>query len=174
MTTACTRRVLLGATALGLVMATSALPQTPSRPAARPELPKQGPRLEPVAETKLLMEGLAQANFRGLEKLLQKKPADADSWSFARGQALLIAETGNLLMLRPPRNSGQTVWMDRSTDLRTAASRLARDLANQDFERGRASLAEVANSCNRCHQTFRVPARITPFAEPVERGVSAP
>jgi hypothetical protein len=126
-----------------------------------------------VAETKLLMEGLAQANFRGLEHLLQKKPADAESWAFVRGQALLLAETGNLLMLRPPRNNGQSVWMDRATDLRTAAARLARDAGNQDFERSRASLVQVANTCNRCHQTFRVPVKLTPFAEPAERGVSA-
>ena len=31
------------------------------------------PRLEAVAETKLLMEGLAQSNFRGLDRLLKDK-----------------------------------------------------------------------------------------------------
>ena len=38
-----------------------------------------------------------------IERLLSQKPADVQSWTFARGQALLIAETGNLLMLRPPK-----------------------------------------------------------------------
>src|SRR5712691_11758785 len=74
------------------------------------------PKLEPVAETKLLMEGLAHANFRGLERNLVKNPIDDQSWIFARGQALLIAETANLLMLRPPRNKGETAWMERSMD----------------------------------------------------------
>src|SRR5437016_6311219 len=65
------------------------------------------PKLEPVAETKLIMEGLLHANFRGLERLLNQKAPDAQAWKFARGQALLVAEGGNLLMLRPPKNQGQ-------------------------------------------------------------------
>ena len=59
------------------------------------------------------MEGLAHANFRGLEKHLTPKPADAQAWIFARGQALLLAETANLLMLRPPKNKGETLWFER-------------------------------------------------------------
>ena len=31
------------------------------------------------------------------------------AWKFVRGQALLIAESGNLLLLRPPHNAGATV-----------------------------------------------------------------
>jgi cytochrome c556 len=137
--------------------------------AAPPATKPAPPRLEAVAETRLLMEGLAQANFRGLEKMLKDKPADADAWAFTRGQALLIAETGNLLMLRPPRNQGQDTWMDRSTDLRNAAKSLAKASGNRDYEGSRAALGDVANACNRCHQTFRVSVRIVPFAEPAER-----
>jgi hypothetical protein len=123
------------------------------------------PRPEAVAETRLLMEALNQTNFHGLERLLKDKPASAEAWTFARGQALLIAETGNLLLLRPPRQ-GQTVWMDRSADLRTAATRLARAAGERDYDRARAGLTELANCCNRCHQTFRVAVRVAPFAEP--------
>jgi hypothetical protein len=60
---------------------------------------KPTPKLEPVAETKLLMDGLADPNLRGLGKLLREKPKEAEAWNFARGQALLIGETGNLLMM---------------------------------------------------------------------------
>jgi hypothetical protein len=35
--------------------------------------------LEPVAETRLLMEGLNAANFKGLNRLLREKPADAET-----------------------------------------------------------------------------------------------
>src|SRR5689334_10670248 len=69
------------------------------------------PRLEPIAETKLIMEGMTHANFRGLERTLGKNPLDDQNWVFARGQALLIAESANLLMLRPPRNNGEAIWM---------------------------------------------------------------
>ena len=146
--------------AAALLVTSHAAPQTQPRSKAPAR-----PKLEPVAETRLLMEGLNQANFRGLERLLKEKPADAESWTFARGQALLIAENGNLLLLRPPRKEGRDTWLERCADLREFATRLARFTANRDYEGSRSALVQVANACNRCHDTFRVGVRLTPFAE---------
>jgi hypothetical protein len=157
------RSVLVGGFVVGVLLlaVTPAEPQTgrPALPSAKPPL-----KLEPVAETRLLMEGLAQANFSGLERLLKDKPADNEAWTFARGQALLIAETGNLLMLRPPKNPGETAWMDHSRELRDAAMAVAKNTAARDYEGSRNALGDLAVTCNRCHQTFRVQARIVPFA----------
>jgi hypothetical protein len=133
--------------------------QLPKREAAR------APKPEPVADTHLLMEGLNQANFRGLERLLKDKPADVEAWTFARGQALLIAETGNLLMLRPPRGKGQDAWMERAAELRDAGTALGRAAAKRDYDRSVNALRDLAGTCNRCHQSFRVATRITPFAD---------
>jgi hypothetical protein len=158
------RRVLWLSVASGLLTVSPAVPQV---------APRSGPRLEAVAETRLLMEGLAASNFRGLEGHLKTKPADAETWTFVRGQALLIAETGNLLMLRPPRSQGQDAWMGRAAEVRAIATRLARDAAARDYQRCRNDLKDLAAGCNACHQTFRVPTRIVPFAEPPPRSVSA-
>lgn len=158
------RRILFLTAAAALGFVAPAVPQPAGSP--RPTM-----KLEAVAETRLLMEGLAQANFRGLERQLAKKPADADTWAFARGQALLIGEVGNLLLIRPPRNQGQEAWMASATELRTAAVRLARAAAEADYERCRTGMTDVANACNRCHQTFRVPVKVVPFADPAERKV---
>ena len=142
-----------------LLSAAEAAPQPPARAA------RYVPRFEAVAETRLLMEGLNQSNYRGLERLLKDKPADAEAWGFARGQALLIAETGNLLLLRPPRSpEGQDAWFRRATELREAASALARQAGGRDYEGSKAGLAAVAGTCNRCHQTFRVAVRVGPEA----------
>jgi hypothetical protein len=132
----------------------------PSRPAA--------PRLEPVAETKLLMEGLAQPNLKGVDRLLKAEPADADAWRFARGQSLLIAETANLLMLRPPKGADpEATWMNRATDLREAAGKLARTIAARDYPKSRQALEGVAATCNRCHESFQVEARVQ-LTDPVK------
>lgn len=152
-------RLLLAATAI-LGVSAPVLPQIGPRPA-----PRVAPRLEPVAETRLLMEGLAHANFRGLERQLAERPREGENWTFARGQALLIAETANLLLIRPPRGNGQEVWMERATDLRDVATTLARHAAARDFDRSQKGLVAVANACNRCHQTFRIPTMIVPFEE---------
>lgn len=128
---------------------------------------KVTPKLEPIAETRLLMEGLAHANFRGIERNLQKTPIDDQSWVFARGQALLIAETANLLMLRPPKTpTGQPAWFEHAMDLRSQAAILSQQLSKKDAEASKAALQRVANSCNRCHQSFRVQVDITPFVPP--------
>lgn len=129
-------------------------------------LRKAAPKPEPVAETKLLMEGMADPNTKALGKLLANKPKDAEGWAFARGQALLLAETGNLLMMRPPKaRAGEDAWMTHATDLRESATSLARAAGAKDYLQARTALAGVANACNRCHQSFRVGVRVDPFAE---------
>jgi hypothetical protein len=170
------RKTLLGAVVLLALLAGTAAAQVVIRigpgtrpagatlPAPTPTPARPTPKLEAVAETRLLMEGMAQPNFKALEKALQDRPADAEAWTFHRGQALLIAETGNLLMLRPPRNAGQEAWLARATDLRTAAAALAREAGGRDLERSRAALTGVAHACNRCHETFRVALRVGPDA----------
>lgn len=128
----------------------------------------EDPGLQPVAETRLLMEGLNQSNFRGLDRLLNKPPENVETWAFIRGQALLVAETGNLLMLRPPHNQGEPAWNRYSVELRTCATDLARHAARQDYPRSRLALVQLATSCNRCHQTFRVrvEVKVTAAAAP--------
>lgn len=133
---------------------------------------QSAPRLEPVAETKLLMEGLNLPNYQALQRNLKQQPADTETWVYVRGQALLIAECGNLLLVRPPRNAGQAVWLDRAADLRTAATRLARAAAGRDYDRSRSALLDVAAACNSCHQSFRVSARLSAFG--VQPGPAAP
>ena len=140
--------------------------------AARPA-PRVTPKFDPVAETSLLMDGLNQANYRSLEKLLKQKPDDADTWTFMRGQALLIAETGNLLLLRPPRSGGADAWNQDAMDLRVAATGLARRAGNRDYEGSIEGLRQVASVCNRCHETFRVATHVgTETSAERERGVS--
>jgi hypothetical protein len=166
------RGAVLLALALGVTLSADA--QDRARPAPLPAptpgpAPKPAPRLVPVAETKLVMEGLAHANYLGLDRNLKEKPADVEAWTFVRGQALLVAESGNLLMIRPPRGDGQAAWMQRATDLREAAAALAKHAGNRDYDRAKAGLADVTNACNRCHQTFRVPVPIGPVPEKPEK-----
>jgi hypothetical protein len=157
------RRLLLALLAGGLFL-TAGAAQQPVRPGII-TLPRTdtttAPKLEAVAETKLLMEGLAQSNFRGLSRLLRTPPQDGQTWQFLRGQALLLAETGNLLMLRPPRNAGQKAWLDRCAELRDQATRVARQAAARDYTRTQAAVQDLARTCNHCHRTFRIPVTIS-------------
>lgn len=124
------------------------------------------PKPEPIADTKLLMVGLANPNFNGLGRIFKDQPKDAEAWNFARGQALIVGETANLLMLRPPKSNkdAQDLWLTRAADLREAAGKLALATAGHDFPKARAGVVDVANACNRCHSSFRIPTRVAPFA----------
>lgn len=127
--------------------------------------PPREPQQVAVAETQLLMAGLTAPNFNGLSEKLANRPTDEEAWVYARGQALLIAETGNLLMLRPPRQQGRQEWLERSEEIRTVSEKLGRRLAAKDYIGSRTEMANLANSCNRCHRTFQIPVQVTPFAE---------
>jgi hypothetical protein len=143
-------------------------PQPTVRPSnsAPASMPKNAPRLVPVADNKLLMEGLANANFLGLEKILKATAIDEDSWGFARGQAVLIAESGNLLMLRPPNNPSQETWLKAASEMRDSASQLSKIVATHDVERSRIAMVELSQKCNACHESFRVKTRVKPFSAP--------
>ena len=139
-------------------------PGAPALPAGVPSgIPPPSVHPEPVAETKLLMEGLNQPNFQGIQRNLAKEPATVEQWTFLRGQALLVAETGNLLLLRPPKNQGDDAWVTLAASQRAAATRLARAAGNRDYVRSRVALADLTNACNKCHRTFRVPAQLDPL-----------
>lgn len=143
----------------GVAVLTLAAPHSRSQP--RPTQPP--PRLVPVAETRLLMEGLTKPNFDGLARALQKEPADAETWAVVRGQSLLVAEAANLLLIRPPKTrDAQQVWVPRVLALREIGVKLAEAAAAKDHATAKAELTSLATACNRCHESFRVPVRIDP------------
>jgi hypothetical protein len=156
------------ATLGGLAALALSAPHSPSQTRERPAAPAPTappPRLVPVAETRLLMEGLTNPNFDALTRGLKRKPADAEAWKIVRGQAILVAESGNLLLIRPPRTrQAQEAWAPRAVELREAGVKLAQAAGAKDHAAARAALAGVANACNRCHEAFRVQVRVSPDA----------
>ena len=166
------RRLLTAALAGILVLASggTAQPTLPKpTPTPIPAPAKFVPKFAVIGETRLIMEGLAHANYRSVSKLLKTKPADNETWTFARGQAVLIAETGNLLLLRPPRNEGRDTWMKLAMSMRSQASALAKAIGARDHAASKAELGKLTTACNACHTTFRVPVRVTPDPEASER-----
>ena len=136
----------------------------PARPGQNPS--RVLPKLEPYAETKLIMEGLAQANFRGLERILGQKPAEDKAWVFGRGQACFWLRRA---ICSCSGRHAMTVKLFgfSAGDFRTAAVQLATSMGQKDFQRSRTNLHNVANTCNRCHQTFRVSFQVKPFADQI-------
>ena len=85
-------KAYLGCAVLLLLIGVLALSATAQQPTKTPPatLPPPrpapaAPKLEAIAETKLLMEALAQPNYGSLEKHLAQRPADADKLETSHG-----------------------------------------------------------------------------------------
>jgi len=140
-----------------ILLASLSIQAQPAKPAVQ--------RLEPVAETKLIMNGFLEPNFSGLGTRLKDRPADDETWTIVRGQSLLVAEGGNLLLMRPPKTrAAQDAWMAKAAELRDAGVKLANAAARKDYVAARAGAAMLANACNRCHESTGVKNRVEPFS----------
>jgi hypothetical protein len=120
------------------------------------------------------MQAINSPYFLGLDQLLRRQPADDSAWQAVQAQALLIAENGNLLLLRPP-EKGAAAWSELATSLRTRAAAVARAAGQKDYNRSRQALTDLASVCNRCHQANRVSVRATAFSdEPIHAAGGRP
>ncbi len=59
--------------------------------------------------------------------------------------------------------------MKLAMDMRGQAAGLARQAAARDHAQAKVALENLTASCNRCHQTFRVPIKVGPELEKGER-----
>ena len=81
-------------------------------------------------------------------------PTDANGWTAARNQALLLAEAGNLLMIgNRVRDNGN--WMKMSRALVDAAALAATAAEKQDAKALEAAADPITVACMACHRPYR-------------------
>jgi prophage DNA circulation protein len=81
-------------------------------------------------------------------------PTNAKGWSAARGQALVLAESANLLVIGTRvRDNGN--WMNMSRALVDAAALAASAAAKKDAKALEAATDAITVSCMNCHQPYR-------------------
>jgi hypothetical protein len=135
------------------------LEQSPLLPNPDAKLQTQQPRLVPLADVRVLMDGINWPNFVALQQELKRRPRDERGWLSVHDHALLIAENGNLLLLRPPAKKAGG-WTDHAMALRSGAARLAQAAGDRNPERCRLGLLELVRTCDRCHDTYQTGVQI--------------
>jgi hypothetical protein len=81
-------------------------------------------------------------------------PTDAKGWAAARDQALLLAESGNLLMVGGRvRDNGN--WMKMSRAMVDAAALAAAAAEKRDAMALEGAVDAITVSCMACHQPYR-------------------
>jgi dienelactone hydrolase len=88
-------------------------------------------------------------------QLLAVRPTREEDWEQARSEAALVAEAGNLLLIRPPPRGSVLGWQQRAKDFRAAAQELLHAIEIRDFERAQASLRALPKTCAACHLDHR-------------------
>jgi hypothetical protein len=123
----------------------------------------QPPPFKPVADVKQLMQAAidpaADAIWEATGDIVtatgteERRPKNQDEWTAVRNAAIVLTESGNLLMMVPRAKDGD-VWMKRSQELidtGTAAWKAA-EAKNRDalFTIG----GDVYEACSHCHQEY--------------------
>jgi hypothetical protein len=165
-------RVFFLACLAGLVLAAPGSPQVRPRTGPREGSLESAPRPEPVGNVRFLMRNINGPYFRSLETQLRKRPANDEAWAQLRDQALLIAENGNLLMLRRAPSGKKEDWLERDATMRGAALTVSRAADKQDYAGCRARLISLASVCDDCHKAYLVEVRVNPFGD--STGIKVP
>ena len=138
--------VALGATAVALSWLAGPLP------AAAPD--KQATPLAPVEDDPHeFMEYAFEPFFHALKDSLSTAPKDRAAWKPVKANALILAENGNLLMLRAPKEES-AAWNQLSADLREAGRELYQAAKQRDYKLARPRYEAFVAKCNACHEKF--------------------
>ncbi|MEZ6040223.1 MAG: hypothetical protein R3C20_06940 [Planctomycetaceae bacterium] len=118
---------------------------------ARPTV-ADGP--EPVEDSMHeFMEYVFQPTYKRLKVTMANAPADNAGWKAMKSDALILAESCNLLYGRCV-NDKTDDWDAHTTASRSAAASLYKAAKAKDFEKASECYRTMLNKCNACHKQY--------------------
>lgn len=109
---------------------------------------------EPVeSDMHEFMEYVFQPTFKRLKPVMAAAPADNTGWKAIKADALILAEGGNLLLIRQ-RKDGVEDWVKHSVQVRDFGGQLYRAAKAKDYANARKQYESMVQNCNACHQQF--------------------
>jgi hypothetical protein len=99
------------------------------------------------------MEGVFQGPYRRLKAAIANEPKDNAGWKAVRSESLILAEGGNLLLLRKPEKDADK-WAEFSTASRDAGAELFKAAKKKDFTASKKAYETMLTHCNACHKQF--------------------
>jgi hypothetical protein len=117
---------------------------------------EQRPKPEPVEpDMHEFMEYLFQPTYVRLKGAMEEEPEDDDgaTWGTVKSGALILAEGGNLIMLRGPEEE-RGAWDTHAAAVRSAGGQLYRAAKEKDFDAATAHYEVMLTACNACHDEF--------------------
>jgi hypothetical protein len=99
------------------------------------------------------MEYVFQPTYLRLKASMAAAPADNAGWKAVKADALVLAEGGNLLLLRKPEEDA-AAWNATSAAVRELGSMLYQAAKQKDYPNARKHYEAMLLKCNRCHDKF--------------------
>lgn len=112
------------------------------------------PELVPVEpDMHEFMEYVFEPGYKRLRADMAQEPADKAGWKGIKGDALSLAEGGNLLIMRAPEEEGAT-WKKLSSEVRSHGKQLYVAAKARDYGAAKTAYTSMLKSCNACHDEF--------------------
>jgi hypothetical protein len=99
------------------------------------------------------MEYVFLPTYERLKATMAAAPADNKGWKAVKSDSLILAEGGNLLLLRLPDKDVQP-WQELSVQTRELGNQLYQSAKKKDFPSARRHYETMLAKCNACHQRF--------------------
>lgn len=99
------------------------------------------------------MEYVFQPAYRGLKPAIASEPTDNKAWFAIKSNSLVLAEGGNLLLIRDAQTD-QADWNKHATQVRDFGGKLYHAARKKDYTTARNNYESMIQSCNACHQQF--------------------
>ena len=99
------------------------------------------------------MEYVFQPTFRRLKQAMAGTPADNQAWKSIKADSLILAEGGNLLLIRPSEDDAAD-WVKHSVEVRDFGGQLYRAAKAKDEQLARKHYEAMVQNCNACHEQF--------------------
>lgn len=114
----------------------------------------QAPSYEPVGNMSQLMIDIIYPTSDALFYIERTPPKTDAEWNAIRNQALMLAESGNLIMM-PGRARDQDEWVKDSKLMIAAAKSAYKAAVSKDMAGVLAQSDALTASCIACHKAYR-------------------
>lgn len=110
--------------------------------------------LEPVEDDMHeFMEYVFEPGYKRLKEAMAAEPADNAAWKVIKAEALVLAEAGNLVIIRGG-DEDRTAWIAHASQSRTHGGKLYAAAREKNYAAAQEHWKAMLQSCNACHDQF--------------------
>jgi len=141
------------ALALAILVGVSAAGAQAQKPAGSARPAAAASAVKPIATVEEIMKTMTIPFSNAVFEAGGEPPKDDKSWDAVRGQAVALAESGNLLMLGA-RAKDRAAWMKFSRAQVDAAEAAAKAAAAKNADQLSAASDVLYETCSDCHKVY--------------------